>query len=119
MGFDIETISDVLSLLFKLDEQVDMSFEADKDEDGNFIPATMKIAFKSRAINKKLCTYLKAKQLQEKLESDNQNFSDEVQHQDALEAITSDMEEFKNHLMDNNMVVKKETEGIIVKVFPQ
>lgn len=41
--------------------------EADKDEEGNFIPGTMKIAFKSRAINKKLCTYLKAKQLQENI----------------------------------------------------
>ena len=38
MDFDIETVSDVLSLLFKLDEQVDMRFEADKDENGEFIP---------------------------------------------------------------------------------
>jgi len=32
MDFDIETVSDVLSLLFKLDEQVDMNFYAEKDE---------------------------------------------------------------------------------------
>ena len=37
MDFDIETVSDVLSLLFKLDEQVDMRFEAEKDENGEFI----------------------------------------------------------------------------------
>ena len=30
MDFDIETVSDVLSLLFKLDDQIDMKFEADK-----------------------------------------------------------------------------------------
>lgn len=66
MDFDIETVSDVLTLLFKMDEQVDMTFEADKGEEGNFIPNTMKIAFNNRAINKKLCTYLAAKQLQEK-----------------------------------------------------
>lgn len=30
MDFDIETVSDVLSLLFKLDEQVDMKFEVEK-----------------------------------------------------------------------------------------
>ena len=34
MDFDIETVSDVLSLLFKLDEQVDMKFEAEKDDNG-------------------------------------------------------------------------------------
>ena len=30
MDFDIETVSDVLSLLFKLDDQIDMKFEAIK-----------------------------------------------------------------------------------------
>ena len=32
MDFDIETVSDVLSLLFKLDEQVDMKFEVEKEK---------------------------------------------------------------------------------------
>ena len=61
MDFDIETVSDVLSLLFKLDEQIDMKFEAEKDENGEFIPSTVKLSFQNAAINQKLCTYLKAK----------------------------------------------------------
>ena len=44
MDFDIETVSDVLSLLFKLDEQIDMKFEAKKDENGEFIPSTVKLS---------------------------------------------------------------------------
>ena len=119
MDFDIETVSDVLSLLFKLDEQVDMRFEAEKDEEGNYIPKTMKITFKNHAINKKLCTYLKAKDLQEKLENDDESFGNEDQHQQAIDAMASDMEEIKNHLVDDNMVVKKGTHRITVKVFPQ
>lgn len=74
---------------------------------------------KFKGSSNKSRSYLKAKQLQEKLESDNQNFSDEAQHQEAIDAMTSDMEEIKNHLVDDNMVVKKGTEGITVKVFPQ
>lgn len=119
MDFDIETLSDVLSLLFKLDEQVGMSFEAEKDAEGNYIPKTMKIAFKNHAINKKLCTYLKAKQLQENIEKDDHSFTNEKQHKEAIEAMVSDMEEIKNHLVDDNMVVKKGIEGITMKVFPQ
>ena len=119
MDFDIETVSEVLSLLFKLDEQVDMRFEAEKDEEGNYIPKTMKITFKNHAINKKLCTYLKAKDLQEKLENDDESFGNEDQHQQAIDAMASDMEEIKNHLVDDNMVVKKGTNRITVKVFPQ
>ena len=51
MDFDIETVSDVLSLLFKLDDQIDMKFEADKDDEGNFKPATVKLSFKNNLIN--------------------------------------------------------------------
>ncbi|MEY8338088.1 helix-turn-helix transcriptional regulator [Lachnospiraceae bacterium 62-35] len=32
MDFDIETVSDVLSLLLKMDEQLDINFESEKDE---------------------------------------------------------------------------------------
>jgi len=33
--------------------------------------------------------------------------------------MASDVEEIRNHLVDDNMVVKKGTTGITVKVFPQ
>jgi len=66
----------------------------------------MKISFISHAINKKLCTYLKPKQLQENIE--NEDFSNEKQHQDAIGVMASDVEEIKNHLVDDNMVVRKE-----------
>lgn len=118
MDFDIETVSDVLSLLFKMDEQVGMNFEAEKDENGNYIPATLKISFTHPALNKKLCTYLKAKQLQENIENNKYNFTEE-QQDEAYQSFESDMEEIKNHLLDDNMIVKKGSTGISVKVFPQ
>lgn len=118
MDFDIETVSDVLSLLFKMDEQIDMNFEAEKDENGNYIPSTLKISFTHPAINKKLCTYLKAKQLQENVENNKYNFTEE-QRDEAYQSLKSDIEEIKNHLLDDNMVVKKGSKGISVKMFPQ
>lgn len=96
MDFDIETVSDVLSLLFKLDEQIDMKFEAEKDENGEFIPFTVKLSFQNAAINQKLCTYLKAKQ-----------------------GADIPIEDVKNCLVDDNRVVRKGVKRITVKVFPQ
>lgn len=96
MDFDIETVSDVLSLLFKLDEQVDMNFDAEKDENGEFIPATVKLSFKNAAINQKLCTYLTAKQKKD-----------------------LPLDDVKNCLVDDNRVVRKGVERITVKIFPQ
>lgn len=110
MDFDIETVSDVLSLLFKMNEQVNMTFESEKDEEGNFIPETVKISFKNRSINKKLCTYIKGKHLQEKIEKDNHSFKNEAQHEEAINAMKKDLEEIKNHLVDDSMVVKKGTQ---------
>ena len=43
--FDIETASDVLTLLFKMDDQIDMEIDGNKDEDGNIIPETIYIRF--------------------------------------------------------------------------
>ena len=96
MDFDIETVSDVLSLLFKLDEQVDMKFEVEKDDNGEFIPSTVKLSFQNAAINQKLCTYLKAKQ-----------------------GADIPIEDVKNCLVDDNRVVRKGVKRITVKVFPQ
>lgn len=107
MDFDIETVSDVLSLLFKMDEQVGMKFEAEKDENGNYIPATLKVSFTHPAINKKLCTYLKTKQILENIKNNSENLSDGKQQQKVISTIISDIEEIKNNLMDDNMIVKK------------
>ena len=119
MDFDIETVSDVLSLLFKLDEQVDMRFEAEKDENGEFIPSTIKLSFQNAAINQKLCTYLKAKQIKENLENSKEKLSAKDDYAEALSEIEQNIEDIKNHLVDDNMVVKKGTDGITVKLFPQ
>lgn len=119
MDFDIETVSDVLSLLFKLDEQVDMRFEAEKDENGEFIPSTVKLSFKNATINKKLCTYLKVKQIRENLENTKEKFDDENSYKGTVAEIEENIEEIKNHLVDDNMVVKKGTDGITVKLYSE
>ena len=119
MDFDIETVSDVLSLLFKLDEQVDMNFDAEKDENGEFIPSTVKLSFQNAAINQKLCTYLKAKQIKENLENAKEKLSAKDDYTETINEIEQNIEDIKNHLVDDNMVGKKETDGITVKLFPQ
>ena len=116
MDFDIETVSDVLSLLFKLDDQIDMKFEADKDDDGNFKPATVKLSFKNNLINKKLCTYMKALEIRENMINAKDEYSED-EYADSLQHINENIEEIKQHLLDDNMVVKKGTDCLTVKIF--
>lgn len=61
---------------------------------------------------------MKAKQLQENIENNKYNFTEE-QQDEAYQSFESDMEEIKNRLPDDNMIVKKGSTGISVKIFPQ
>lgn len=65
--FDIETASDVLTLLFKMDEQINMEIDGEKDKDGNLIPDTIYIRFKHPEINSRLAKFAKVKKLLENL----------------------------------------------------
>ena len=58
MDFDIHTVSDLLSLIFKMNEQLDLNFDSQKDTNGNIIPDTLTLSFKNPIINQKLSTYV-------------------------------------------------------------
>lgn len=119
MDFDIETVSDVLSLLLKMDEQLDMNFEAEKDEDGSFIPSTIKISFNNSLLNHKLGVYMKARELQENLLNDTERFSSEDEHQLAIEALSKDLDAVKQSILDDSKIVKKGVRNISVKIYPE
>ena len=119
MDFDIETVSDVLSLILKMDEQLDMDFEAEKDEDGSFIPSTIKISFQNSLLNHKLGVYMKARELQENLLNDTERFSSEEEYQRAIEALSKDLDAVKQGILDDSKIVKKGGRGISVKIYPE
>ena len=119
MDFDIETVSDVLSLILKMDEQLDMNFEAEKDEDGSFIPSTIKISFQNSLLNHKLGVYMKARELQENLLNDTERFSSEEEYQRAIEALSKDLDAVKQSILDDSKIVKKGVRGISVKIYPE
>ena len=108
--FDIETASDVLTLLFKMDDQIDMEIDGDKDEDGNLIPET---------INKRLAKFAKTKKWQENLLSSKDAFPSEEAFQQEVAQMNETCEQIKQHLVDTNIVVKKGVSGIAVKVYPE
>lgn len=63
--------------------------------------------------------YLKAKQIKENLENSKKKLSTENDYSEAINEIEQNIEDIKNHLVDDNRVVKKGTDGITVKLFPQ
>ena len=108
--FDILTVSDVMSLITKMDEQVEMDFHADYDKDGNPIPESISISFKHPALNRKLADYVKVKDLQDKLDDDQQNNSNATD-QETLERMNTELEETRLTICRAPMVIAKKPNG--------
>ena len=117
MDFDIETVSDVLSLVFKMDEQVDLTVTGNKNESGEYDPETIYFKFDHLAINRKLATWAKTRDLVQKTIDSR----DEFKNEKAYKAEVADMQEkadiIKRSLMDDNRVVKKGTEGRVYQIY--
>lgn len=105
MDFEIKTISDVISLLIKMDEQTDMLWNGDKDSDGNYIPSTITLSFNDDKLNEALATYMKCRDNQPTNTSSNTANND---YSDiTLENYTSKADETKNRLLLFNDSLKK------------
>ena len=62
---------------------------------------------------------LKAKQIKENLENSKEKLSAEDDYTETINEIEQNIEDIKNHLVDDNMVVKKGTDGITVKLYSE
>lgn len=101
MDFDIHTVSDLLSLIFKMNEQLDLKFNAEKDANGNIRPDTLNLSFGNPLINQKLSTYVtflnqmpatkKEQYIHALMELENQLLDDNTEiHKAAATDISSD-----------------------------
>ena len=75
------------------------------------------LPFKNNLINKKLCTYMKALEIRENMLNAKDEYSEE-EYADSLQHIDESIEEIKQHLLDDNIVVKKGTDRLTVKNYP-
>lgn len=113
--FDITTVSDVLSLITKMDEKVDMRFDAEYDSDGNPIPKSIRISFENYSINKKLASYIKQKELQITNDKKREKYSS-PEDVAVLNRIDSSLEQVRLELCRDPMIVSKDTTEMAIKL---
>ena len=102
--FDILTVSDVMSLITKMDEQVEMEFHADYDDEGKPKPETISISFKHPALNRQLADYVRAKDIQVKNDADKEKYTSPAE-QDAMNRIDDYLEEVRLTICRSNILV--------------
>ncbi|HKM04925.1 MAG TPA: helix-turn-helix transcriptional regulator [Lachnospiraceae bacterium] len=115
MDFDIETVSDVLSLIFKMDDQVDVEFQGTKNSKGEYDPKTLSIKFNNPAINRKLATWARTKDLVQKTIDSRDEFESDEAYKEEVTDMQMRAYEIKQHLIDDNMIVNKSAEKIQIK----
>ena len=92
MDFDIHTVSDLLSLIFKMNEQLDLNFNSQKDSNGNILPDTLTLSFGNPVINQKLSTYVAF--LNKMADSEKEQY-------------TQALQELENQLLDDSTDIQK------------
>ena len=96
MDFDIHTASDVLSLIFKMNEQLDMKFHYNENPDGTVAAESLSISFEHPLINQKLASYLS---FLKKASDAGTSYSQQS------------LFELENQLLDDNTEIHKDTES--------
>ena len=113
--FDILTVSDVMSLITKMDEQVDMEFHAEYDKEGNPVPESIQISFKHPAINRQLAQLIKIKDLQGKNKSEKGKTTNPAELE-AYTKLNEDLEEMRLSICREPIVVSKKQQNGHVQV---
>lgn len=107
LDFDIKTISDLLSLIFKMDEQLSLHFEAGTDTAGNYDFKTLKVAFHNDTINQKLLSYMIALQKRDEYLSERAT-TEPLESDETYCAIENNIAELRNRLMDDSTIITKD-----------
>ncbi|MBQ8945916.1 MAG: helix-turn-helix transcriptional regulator [Lachnospiraceae bacterium] len=105
--FDIETVSDVMSLLTKMDEQTDMDFIAEYDEDGLPDPKTIRISFEHPSMQKKLADYVRTRDLQKKIDEERTQYTKPAE-QEAYSRMDENLEQARLSICQDNTIITKE-----------
>ena len=119
LDFDIETVSDVMALITKMDEQIDIRIEADYDAEGKPDPKTIKLVFDRYVINSKLADYFRINRLRGDINGERNIETENSLEKEKFDEIDLSLEEARLSVCDDATMVTKEYRGKkAVKIYP-
>lgn len=107
IDFDVTTVSDALSLLFKLDNLDAMNINYQETTDGIITPETISITFSDPYILVNLAQYLKARKIyEESLQADPKEFSSQKEFSEFQKKIASAFERAKQRIVNTDINIR-------------
>ena len=105
--FELTTISDVISLLIRMDEQTDMNWTGQKDADGNYIPSTISLSFNDTKLNEASSSYMQYREAHMASSTLATNNKEETYTDISLENHDMSLETTKSRLLLFNDTLQK------------
>ena len=115
---ELETASDVISILLTIDEIIGIDFDGKKESKGKIDPKTLTLHIDDYSVNDALTRWGNAKNHLEKLKTMDVPKKDKEGHEELINEFESGLPEAKLHLFYGNKRVGKDQDGISVKIGP-
>lgn len=98
-----------------MDEQVGIDFQGTTNEDGTIDPKTVTLRFKHTQINNLLAKWAQVKVALQRAIDSKEKYESEEEYKAKIAEMTEMCERIKQSLVDSSNVVKKGTEGKVIK----
>lgn len=102
LDVNITTVSDVLSLVFEMDEFSQMSIEGRRNNKGEYDPASIRLHFDNDKINERLALWAKSKDVERALKDSQDNFETRTEYEAALRDMKKKLESIRARLITDD-----------------
>lgn len=106
LDIDISTVSDVLSLIFEMDEFSEMTIEGRKNVHGEYEPGTLKLHFNNDIINERLALWAKSKDVEAGLIASRDNYDSKEEYERAINGMKLKLESIRARLVNDATKLK-------------
>jgi len=110
IDFDIETISDVFTLLYKMEEEIDMTYEVKMDENGKPDYQSFRLVFTNETLNHYLHSYMKSRDLEKRIYNQPDLFQTKEEYDEAVKKSFLKTLELRMALCLDDTLISKGTE---------
>ena len=115
-GMSQETLGELSGIHYATIKKYELGIRNPKPEQLLKISNALGISLDNKELNKRLCKYLETKELLNTALEKYQSGSIDEKQKKELEDLEKTIDEIKQSLIDSNLVIRKGTSGITVKI---
>ena len=99
LNININTVSNVLSLIFEMDRFSQMVIEGKRDNHGEYDPSSIRLHFNHDIINERLALWAKSKDVENKLKASQDSFESRNDYEQAIRNMDKQLEQIRARLI--------------------